>query len=177
VNAVRIVVSLALASRLLVPATAFAQQSKSAPLAVELAKLLEQAKLDSIAAKSADDYVGALYFPGQLLVVKAKYAVPARMDALLTQKAFRDAYVDLNSATDPKTKTLISDLGANGLQPKRENNQPFDTVDTARGSLVLDGDWGKAKISEAEYMKNYQASDDEYSRMLQALIAALKKPS
>jgi hypothetical protein len=178
VNAARIVVGLALGTLVLLPAVAAAQQpSKSAPLAAELAKLLDDHKLDSIAAKSADDYVGALYFPGaQLLVVKAKYSVPARMDSMLTQKAYRDAYLDLNSATDPKSKTFISDLGANGLRAKRESNQ-LDTVDTARGSLVFDGDWDKAKISEAEYMKRYQASDDEYAQMLQALIAALKKPS
>ena len=176
-NAVRIVVSLALGSLVLLPAAAAAQQSKSAALAAELAKLLDDNKLDSIAAKSADEYVGALYFPGaQLLVVKAKYAVPARMDSMLTQKAYRDAYLDLNSATDPKSKTFVSDLGANGLRAKRESNQ-LDTVDTAGGSLVLDGDWDKAKISETEYMKRFAASDDEYARMLQALIGALKKPS
>ena len=176
-NAVRLVVSVVLGSLALLPAVAAAQQSKSAPLAAELSKLLDDSKLDSIAAKSADAYVGALYFPGtQLLVVKAKYSVPARMDALLTQKAYRDAYLDLNSATDPKSKTLVSDLGANGLRAKRENNQ-LDTVDTAGGSLILDGNWDKAKISEAEYMKRFEASDEEYARMLQALIAALKKPS
>lgn len=175
-NGVRILATLALAFQLLAPGVLSAQESKSGPLATQLAKLLDDAKLDSIAAKSADVYVGALYFPGQLLVVKAKYSVPARMDAMLAQKAYRDAYIDLNSASDPKTKVFITDLGANGLRPKREDNQ-LDTVDTSRGSLVLDGDWGKAKISEAEYMKNYQASDEEYSQMLQALIAALKKPS
>jgi hypothetical protein len=171
--------ALALGTLTVVPGVSFAQQqSKSAPLAVELAHLLDDGKLDSIAAKSADTYVGALYLPGsQLLVVKAKYTVPARMDNLISQKAYRDAYIDLNSASDLKTKIFVSDLGANGLRSKRENNQPFDTVDLPGKSLVFDGDWDKAKISEAEYMKNYQSSDDEYAQMLQALIAALKKPS
>jgi len=179
VNAFRALAVVTLASVLFTPVLARAQQSsKSAPLAAELAKLLDDAKLDSIAAKAEDGYVGALYFPGtQLLVVKAKYSVPARMDAMLTQKAYRDAYIDLNSATDPKSKIFISDLGANGLRAKRENSQAYDEVDTVKGNFHLDGDWDKAKISEAEYMKNFQANDDAYAHMLQALIAALKKPS
>jgi hypothetical protein len=161
-----------------VPSLMFAQQSKSAALASELARLLDENKLDSIAAKSADQYVGALYIPGsQLLVVQAKYSVPEHMNLLLTQKAYRDAYIDLNSASDFKTKIFISDLGANGLRFKRENNLS-DTVDLpGNKSIAFDGDWDKAKISEAEYTKTYQSTDEQYSQMLQALIAALKKPS
>jgi hypothetical protein len=179
VNLGRTVLALAAATQFLAPALAVAQQpSKSAALATELAKLLDDNKLDSIAAKAADQYVGALYFPGsQLLVVRAKYSVPARMDQMLSQKAYRDAYIDLNSASDPKSKVFVSDLGANGLRAKRENNQPFDTVDTAAGSTTFDGDWDKAKISETEYMKRFQNDDDQYAQMLQALIVALKKPS
>ena len=178
-NVGRTLVVLALAAQVVAPRLVSAQtSSKSAPLATELARLLDDGKLDSIGAKMADQYVGALYFAGsQLLVVKAKYSVPQRMDAMLAQKNYKDVYIDLNSASDPKTKVFISDLGANGLRAKRENNQPFDTVDTAVGSVTFDGDWDKAKISEAEYMKRFQSSDDEYAQMLQALIAALKKPS
>lgn len=164
------------------PATALAQNagSKSAALAAELVRLLDAQKLDSFAAhadQSADTYVGALYFPGQLLVVRARYAAPDRMNSLLTQKSYRDVYIDLNSATEPKTKVFIADLGADGLRAKRESNQAFDTADVAGAKIDFDGDWGKAKLTEAEYMKRFQSSDDEYAAMLQALIAALKKPS
>jgi hypothetical protein len=175
----RIALALALVVLLLAPTLAVAQQpSKSAALAAELATLLDQNKLDSIAVKAADQYVGALYFPGsQLLVVQAKYSAPDRMNYLLTQKAYRDVYIDLNSASEQQSKIFVSDLGANGLRFKRENNQPFDSVDMAGKSIAFDGDWGKARISEADYTKSYQASDEQYSQMLQALISALKKPS
>jgi len=154
---------------------ALAQESKSAALAGELTALLDQMKLDSVAGQYADQVVGALYIPGtQLLVVTAKSS--AHFDPMLKQKAYRDVYIDLNGIPDT-TKVFIQDLGANGLRFKRENNQPFDTVDTATGSTVFDGDWDKAKISEAEYMKRFQSNDDAYAEMLQALIAALKKPS
>jgi len=171
---------LAAASVLLVaPALAVAQESRSSQLATELVKLLDARKLDSIAAKvEGDQYVGALYFPGsQLLVVKARYIVPERMDAQLVGKNYRDVYIDLNSASIKDSKILISDLGANGLQARRENNQPYDTVDMGGKSYSFDGDWGKAKISEQEYTKTFQTSDAEYTRMLEALVAHLKKTS
>ena len=165
---------------LLVPSLAGAQESKSATLVSELVKLLDAQKLDSIAAKGAagDEFVGALYFPGsQLLVVSARYSVPQRMDAQLVQKAYRDVYIDLNSASIPDSKTFISDLGANGLQARRQGDQPFDTVDVGGKSYSFDGDWGRAKISEDEYTKAFQTTDQEYTRMLEALVAELRKTS
>jgi hypothetical protein len=160
------------------PALAVAQESRSSPLAIELARMLDAMKLDAIAAKiEGDQYVGALYFPGsQLLVVKARYIVPERMDAQLQGKNYRDVYIDLNSASIKDTKVLIADLGANGLQLARRN-QPYDTVDTGGKSMAFDGDWGKAKISEQDYTKAFQANDAEYTQMLEALVAQLKKTS
>ena len=171
-------VPMALAAMLLCPGLAHAQApaSKSAPLATELVKLLDEMKLDAVAgSRSANEYVAAMYFPGsQLVVVNAKTSVPHRMKYLILQKSYKDLYVELNGAVDQSSKTFISDLGANGLQFKREKNQPFDTVDAAGKSTPLDGDWRKAKISEQEYTKIYQAHDEAYSEMLQALIATLK---
>ena len=137
-------------------------------------------KLDSLAAKVAapDQFVAALYFPGsQLLVVGAKYYVPERMDFSIGEKKYRDVYIDLNSASVPKTKIFISDLGADGLQAKKKGNQPSDTVDMGGKTYVLDGDWKKAKISEGEYMKTFQDGEAEYIKMLEALVAQAKKPS
>jgi hypothetical protein len=164
---------------LLFPSTTFAQDSKSAALAGELSRLLDEQKLDSVAAlHGADRYVGALYYKGsQLLVVSSQYSTPARLNYLLGQKAYRDVYMDLSSASEQQSKIFVMDLGADGLRFKRETNQPFDTADVAGKSVAFDGDWDRAKISEAEYRKTYQMTDDQYSQMLQALIAALKKTS
>ena len=124
-----------------------------------------------------DEYAGALYFPGsQLLVVKARYIVPERMDAQLAQKNYRDVYIDLNSASVPASKLLIADLGANGLFARRRENQ-FDTADVGGKSYSFDGDWGKAKISEQEYSKAFETSEGEYLKILEALVAQLKKTS
>ncbi len=171
--------ALVLAGLVCAPAAAFAQESKSAALATELARLLDANKLDSVAAQQGSDvYVGALYFPGsQLLVVGGKYASPARMKDLLGKKDYREVYMDLSSASDQKSRVFIMDLGANGLRFKREDNQPFDTADVAGRSITFDGEWGRAKISEDDYRKSYATTDEQYSQMLQALIAALKKTS
>jgi hypothetical protein len=166
---------------LVCPGLAFAQApaSKSAPLAGELVKLLDSMKLDAVAgSRGVNEYVAAMYFPGsQLVVVNARTSVPDRMKYLILQKSYKDLYVELNGAVDQASKTFISDLGANGLQFKREKNQPFDTVDAAGRTTALDGDWRKAKLSEQEYTKIYVAHDEAYSQMLQALIDTLKKPS
>jgi hypothetical protein len=163
----------------LVAAPAHGQESRSSQLAAEAAKLLDAAKLGAVAAKlGADEYVGALYFAGsQLLVVKARYIVPERMDAQLAAKNYRDVYIDLNSASVAGSKTLVADFGANGLQPRRRDNQAPDTVDVGGRSHAFDGDWGKAKLSEQEYMKIFQTTDGEYVRMLEALVAQLKSSS
>jgi hypothetical protein len=176
----RVAISTIVVVLMLLPAAALAQDSKTVALAGELTKLLDEKKLDSIAAKlgAADQFVGALYFPGsQLLVVSARYAVPPRMEQQLTAKNYRDVYIDLNSASVPESKIFISDLGANGLSPRRQDNQPFDTADLGGKSFTFDGDWDRARISEAEYNKAYQTSEQEYVKMLEALVAELKKTS
>jgi len=167
----------ALAGCLLAPTTLAAQDSKSAAVAGQLTQLLDQMKLDAVAAKQgADQFVAALYFQGsQLLVVAAKYSTPDRLNYLIGQKQYKDVYSDLSSASEQTTKVFVMDLGANGLKFKRENNEPFDTVDSSRGSVAFNGERGK--LSEDDYKKVFATSDEQYTSMLQALIAALKKPS
>src|SRR5262245_30367687 len=175
-----IVVRLACAAILLVmPTLAAAQDSKSAPVANELVKLLDQMKLDSVAAaQPGNHFVSALYFPGsQLLVVRGRFASPDRATILIDRKMYRDVYTDLNSAAEADGKLFISDLGADGLKFRRQNNQPFDMADMAGKSYSFDGDWGRAKLSRDEYTKAYQTVDEQYQQMLQALIDQLKKSS
>jgi hypothetical protein len=160
---------------------ALAQDSKSAPLAKQLAAALDAAKLSSIAAKDPGVpgvYIGALYFPGfQLLAISAKYSAPVLLDTRLEKKEYRDVYIDLNSAAEPNSKMFIEDLGVDGLQAKREENRAFDSVELMGKRTALDGDWKKQQLSEQEYMKIFSAADERYSQMLAALLAQLKKGS
>jgi hypothetical protein len=160
---------------------ASAQESKSAPLAKQLAVALDAAKLDSIAAKdpsAPDIFFAALYFPGvQLLVVSGKYSVPQLLIERLVKKEYRDTYLDLNGASVPATKLFLEDPGADGVKAKREENQPFDSYEADGKRLMFDGDWKKQKLSEQDYMKAFSAADERYTQILTALIAQLKKTS
>ncbi|MBI1875144.1 MAG: hypothetical protein HYZ58_07725 [Acidobacteria bacterium] len=164
----------------IVAGLAEAQEAKSVALAKQLVDLLNQKKLDSIAAPkpgAKDEFVGALVFPTQLLVVSARYSVPVLLTEKLGQKDYRGVYIDLNSASVPESKVFVDDLGANGLKAKREEGEPFDSIDSGGKTLRLDSDWKKQKMSEDEYMKAFADADAMYSAMLSALIAELKKTS
>ena len=162
-------------------AAAGAQEPKSAPLARQLAAALDAGHLDSVAARDPskpDAFVGALYFKGvQLLVVSAKYSAPALLTEKIGQKNYKDVYIDLNSAATPGSKVFIEDLGADGLKAKHDDNTPYDTYETAGKVMAFDGDWKKQKLSEQDYMKAFAAADEQYSRMLTALIAQLRPSS
>ena len=166
---------------LAIPATALAQELKSAALAKELSAALDAAKLDSIATKDPampDVFFGALYFPGtQLLVVSAQYAAPLHMNETIGKKDYREAYLDLSSASVPASKVFIEDLGANGLVAKPKDNEAFDAYENAGKRISFDGDWKKQQLSEDDYMKAFAAADARYSQVLTALIAQAKKTS
>jgi len=177
----RIVVASLTAVLALSSATSFAQDSKSAPLARQLASALDAAKLDSVAAAdpaNADTFVAALYLANsELLVVSAKFQPPQIMADRIAKKEFRDAYIDLNSASLAESKVFIEDLGADGLKAKRDDNQPFDAVDAAGKRTAFDGDWKKQKLSEQDYMKAFSAGDQRYAEILTILLAQVKKTS
>jgi hypothetical protein len=162
----------------LLPAALHAQDAKSAASAKQLAQLLQEKKLESIAAPhpgAPDMFVAALHFPGHLLVVWARYAAPALLTEKISKGEYRDVYIELNSASVAGSKILISDLGADGLKPKREDNQPFDDQDAGRNSIRFDGNWDAQKMSEQDYMKGYIAADRAYAEALDALIAHVQK--
>lgn len=157
-----------------------AQDTKSAALAKQLTSALDAAKLDAIAAPdpaAPDVFVAALYFPGQLLVVSAKYSVPQLLTERLNKKEYRDTYIDLNSASIPASKVFIEDAGADGLKAKAGENQAFDSFEEAGKRTLFDGDWKKQKLSEQDYMKVFSSADDRYAEILAALLAQVKKTS
>jgi hypothetical protein len=161
------------------PMLVLAQGSASAALAAELARQLDARKLNGAAAPLGDgEWVGALYLSGsELLVVKGKYTDVARMQGLVSQRGYREIYITLNSASDPASKVLVLDLGANGLKPKQERNEVPDSVDLEGKSVVFDGDWGRAGLSEAEYSRVFGSADAQYVQMLQALLVEVRKGS
>ena len=148
-----------------------AQDSTSAPLAAQLAELMADAELDALAGKDStgeDRFVAALAFPGQLLVVSARYEVPIYIEDKIAKGEYREVYLDLNAASIGGTKVLVTDAGANGLHAA---DDAVDMFDGGSGIVRFDGDWGAQGMQEAEYMKAFSEADQQYTRMLKALIA------
>jgi hypothetical protein len=154
-------------------ALADAQSPRSSTIAQQLTAALKGQKLDAIAArdpKEPDRFVAALYFPNsQLLVVSARYATPAALEAKLAQKQFRDIYLDLQGAPLPNTTIFYQDMNADGLCAER--GQAADILyDGTPTPKIFDGDRGKQKVSEEDYTKQFTAADEQYSRMLNELL-------
>jgi len=172
------VLAVLIAAVLAAPATAAAQSPKSADLVKQLAQLLDEKKLDAIAttdAENPDAFVAALYISGtQLLAVSAKYTAPQLIAEKLAKKDYRDVYVDLSSASVPASKVLVMDIYADGLVAKPKGDNPADSVERGAATTAFDGDFKKAKLSEADYTKTYEQCEAAYVKILQALITKLK---
>lgn len=154
-----------------------AQEPKSAALAKQLSQLLDQKKLDAVAApdpQNAGVYAAALYFSGtQMLVVSAKYSAPQLMNDKLAKKNYRDVYIDLSSASVPGSKTFVIDLNCDGLQPKASGDEPGDSYEHGDTHLAFEGS-KKAKMKDEDYDKTFAEADAAYAQMLQLLINELK---
>jgi hypothetical protein len=160
------------------PASSVAQETRSSNAVKELARAMDAAKLDSIAAADPAEpgvWVAALYFPGaQLLVVSARYAAPPLLVDKMAAKNYRDIYIDLNSASVAGTKVFIIDQSCDGLIAKPDNGQVADSFEHGSKQYAFDGDWKKAKISEDAYMKAFSDADERYARILALLTAQAK---
>ena len=170
-------------------ATAAAQEPKSSAPAKELAQLLASKKLESVAARmpdSKEEFVGALMFPGQMMMVVCYKvwvlfwlnwtAAPAVLNEKLINKNYRDVYLDLNSASILESRNTVTDLGPDGLKSKPDQKQgPADSHDLAAKSIRFDGNWREDKMSEKDYMSRYADADAAYAKAIQALIDELKK--
>lgn len=177
---VRCVASLALLGLAAGPPGAYAQEYKSAALAKQLTTLMQERKLDSIAARhpaAEDQFVAALYFPGQLLVVSAKTTAPAILNEKILRGEHRDVYIDLNSASIPESRVMFTDGNADGFRPVREPNEPFDMYDASGKSLRFDGNWREDRMSEEDYMAAFTKAEEAYATALEALLAQLKTQS
>jgi hypothetical protein len=153
-----------------------AEDSKSSAVAKELSQALEAAKLDAIAVadpSSPGSFVAALLIPEtQLLVVSAKYSAPALLADKIKVADFRGVYMDLHAAATAGTKIFVQDMGPDGLVSKSDNG---DSWEEAGKTTTFDGQWKKAKSTEAEYDKAFASADERYAKMLSLLLAQVKQ--
>jgi hypothetical protein len=169
-----------MAAWMVLAATPVAGQSASGSAARELATLLEQAKLQNIAARvpgTPDRFVAAMYLPGQqLIVVSGRYAAPSLIREKIILGRYRDAYQDLYAASEPASRWVIEDLRADGLQAVPKKGAASDAYTTGGGDPVpLDGDWKRRKLSQDAYMDGFQQADASYATMAAVLVSELKR--
>jgi len=163
-------------------ASASLASQSAGPSAEQLAALLDRGRLDSVAARvpgSEDRFVAALYTPGQhLILVSGRYAAPTLLREKLLGKRYREVYQDLYGASDPATRLVIEDLRADGLQPDREKDGPFDVYTPAGGEPVFfDGEWKRHKLSEDAYRDAFRQAEAAYDEMIGVLVGALTEPT
>jgi hypothetical protein len=144
-----------------------------------LAELLSSRKIEAIAARmpdSKEEFVGALTFPGQMMVVWARTTAPSVVNEKLLKRDYREVYLDLNSASILETRHFVTDLGPDGLRSRPETKQgPADSHDIGNKSMRFDGNWREDKMSENDYMKAFAEADAAYAKAIQALLDELKK--
>jgi hypothetical protein len=162
-----------------VPAAPLDRPSQSGTTARELAKALSERGLGAIAAQDPDEpdrFIAALFFAdSQLLVVSARYPSPSLLQTRLAHKQYRDVYLDLASASIANSSILFHDMNADGLCARRD--QAADIVyDGHNNATIFDGDWAKHK-SDNTYEQQYLAADQQYSRLLNILLAQVRGSS
>ena len=173
----RAVLPAVLCASVVAPAFADSQESKSAPLAKQLAEILDAAKLESMAAAdpTTGGFVAALYIPGtQLLVVCGKFDAPAIGTERIKRKEYKDLYMDLQGASKAGTRLFAQDVSADGLSFKSDG--AADAWEQSNKTLSFEG-WKKAKMSEEDYTKAYAEADQQYARFLSLLLAQAKTKS
>ena len=150
---------------------------RSGPLAKELGAALQQRGLDAVAARDPDEsdrFVAALFYPNaQLLVISGRYAAPPLLEARLSQKQYREVYLDLGGASIPNSSVLVHDMNADGLCDSRDKSA--DILYEGNVTSMFDADWKSHTRSEHEYMQQLFAADERYSRMLELLLAEVKR--
>jgi hypothetical protein len=156
------------------------EPSQSAAPAASVRALLEQLKMDSIAARDPEvpgRYIAALYIQdSQLLVISAPYTVPAALDRLIASGSYRDAYLNLQAVKEHSGHFFVVDSLADGLKKVPDVDQPFDST-TIDGSVMVmfDGKWDAQKLNQAGYDSMFAKDDGRYARMLTILANELRK--
>ncbi len=132
-----------------------------------------------IAAEDPADparFVAAMILPDlQVLLVSAGYSAPVLLRERVLTRKYRDAYQDLQAASQPDGKIVIEDLLANGLAMKPLKGQAADAATIDGKTVTFDGQWRKAKLKEEEYSAAYATAEKEYTRLLGLLVTQAKR--
>ena len=161
--------------------------STSAAKAKELVALMQSKKLEAFAAKVPEQparYVAVLLSAGvQMTLVASTYERFGDIDYRIYYKDFMNAYMDLRTGQLAKDRLIIEDHKCDGLLPVPGKEAAPDIVEGGASPRIFDGDFADPKkratkppkISPEEYLKLYTDNDATYAKLLDVLLAELKK--
>lgn len=163
------------------------QTPATAAKAKEMATLLQAKKLEAFAARVPGEsgrFVATRLIPNvQLLTVIALHARYMDMEYYLYNKDHRNAYLDLNSSTFSTERVVIDDAMADGLVALPGRNPVHDSVVKGSERQTFDGEFSDGRkrndkrIPKEAYMKAFSEAEQQYLKMLDVLIAEIKKLS
>ena len=161
------------------PAVAAGQAtSKSAAIAKELVQVMDQKKLDSIAAQATVRRAlrGGAVLPERAASRHLRPVLRPPADGAPPggEAVPRHVHGAQRNRCTPDTKIFVQDMGEPGLSSRKQDNM-YDTWTQAGKLVMFDGDPEKQKMSDADYQKSFAAADEEYARILSALLAEAKK--
>jgi hypothetical protein len=176
----------AVAQSVAVPAQSQAPAAApTAAAAKELSSLLTGRKLEAFVARIPGEsgrFVATFLVPNvQLLVVSGLHSRPLDAEYYLYNKDFKTAYMDLSASMLVKERLVIDDSMADGLVSLPGKSLAHDSCVKDGARRVFDGDFAdprrrnQKKIPQDEYMKNFSEAEQQYTKLLEILIAELKK--
>jgi hypothetical protein len=154
--------------------TAGAAQS-SPDLAAELVRLMNERKVTALSARDPADegrFIGAMLAGPQLLVIRARYSVPALLRERILKSEHQQVYGDLHSAGDRQGRVFVIDSGADGLKLSRDSSDVCWR--DSETQTIFNLDWKGQKLKEADYRRRFEEDDKSYADMLSTLISATK---
>jgi hypothetical protein len=151
-----------------------AEAFASADAARDLVSLLDQFRLDAIAAVDPAEpgaFVAALYIPG--VIVDARQPSVEGVMQHLAMHQYREVYLDLQWTPTPSNKFFVQDAGADGILTARPGSGDVDILyeDGVRQTL-FNGDFKTQNLTPSEYDAKL-AADARYARLLTLLTCAV----
>src|SRR5687767_3398246 len=155
--------------------TSGAAQASSPELAAELVRLMNERKQTALAAPDPAEtgrFVAAMLAGPQLLVIRARYSVPALLRERILKSEYQQVYGDLHSAGDREGRLFVIDSGADGLKLGKDSSDvSWRNADT---QAIFNMDWKAQKLKEADYRRRFEEDEKVYAELLNTLISASK---
>ena len=161
-----------------------AQASASAAKAKELVTLLQSKKMEVFVARdssAAGRFVAVMHVPDvQILLVSAAYSRPSDIEFRIYQKDWMTGYRDLSAGAMSTERFSVEDVVADGLVATPLKNSLPDTVSNGTGRHVFEGAADPKRRNDKRmaadaYQKAFADADQRYAKLLDELIAELKK--